>query len=125
MTKKISTVLVVNLLVLALVVPVRGHDAKGKEVTLKGEIVDLQCYMADPDLKGEDHVGCAKMCVKLGLPVGFLAEDGQLYLLMGPGHVSMKEKALELVGQQTTITGILIEQKGLKAVQLKDESGHH
>ena len=36
--------------------------------TIKGEIVDLMCYI-DHGAKGEKHKGCAEKCIKGGGPV--------------------------------------------------------
>lgn len=103
------------------------HTAHGEEVTLKGEVVDLQCYLVHHDnAKGPDHAKCAEACIKKGLPVGFLTEDGKLYLLLGPGHDSVQKLAGK-AGQTITLKGALVEQNGMKAFQLKEvpSDAHH
>ena len=41
-----------------------------KTQTVKGEIVDLMCYL-DHLAKGEKHKGCAEKCIKVGGPCRF------------------------------------------------------
>ncbi|MGH2669524.1 MAG: hypothetical protein ACRDH5_10520, partial [bacterium] len=77
-----------NALILALAVlapaaeaePARAHgEAAG--VTLTGEILDLACYIAHGG-KGEQHAKCALKCAEQGQPLGLLASDGKVYLLL-------------------------------------------
>ena len=101
------------------------HDAHGEEVTLKGEVIDLQCYLVHPDnAKGPDHAKCAEACIKKGLPVGFLTEKGKLYLLLGSGHDSVKELA-DKAGQPISLKGTLVEHEGMPAFQLSKEGSSH
>ncbi len=95
-------------------------------MTLKGEVVDLQCYMVHPENStGPRHAKCAQACMKQGLPVGFLTTDGKLYLLLGPGHGSVTEQLMEKVGSEVSLKGKLVEQKGMLGFQLSSESGRH
>lgn len=95
------------------------HEAKGKEVELSGEVVDLHCFMLHPDTgKGEKHAKCAKTCMAKGLPIGFLTE-GQVYLLLGPGHDSVKGLVAEQAGKTVKLKGVVVEHDGLKALQVK------
>jgi hypothetical protein len=53
---------------------------KAADTTVKGELVDMACYMSH-DGQGADHADCAVKCVKGGQPMGLKAADGKLYLL--------------------------------------------
>ena len=119
--KKLSlTLLIMSVIFTALVLFAVAHDAKGKEVTVKGEVVDLQCYLVHPeDSRGPDHAKCAKACITRGLPVGLLADNGTLYLLLGPGHDSIKAQAAQYAGKNVAVTGTQVEQNGVKALQIK------
>ncbi|MEE8586632.1 MAG: hypothetical protein V3T83_17460 [Acidobacteriota bacterium] len=99
------------------------HDAEGEVVTLKGEVIDLQCYLVHAE-KGPDHAKCAEFCIKKGLPVGFLTEKGKLYLLLGPGHDNVQELAGK-AGQTISLKGTLLEHDGMPAFQLKKEGSSH
>jgi len=97
-----------------------GHEhAAGKTVTLTGEVVDITCYMQHPaSATGADHAKCAKSCLAKGLPVGFLASNGQLYTLIGSGHETITTKVADFVGTSSTVTGNVLEQHGMKAIAL-------
>jgi len=101
----------------------QGHDHKQgdakKPVTLTGEVVDLYCYMQHPDdATGAGHAKCAKTCIKKGLPIGFLAVDGTLYTIIGKEHEPVGALVVDLAGTQSTITGVIIEHHGVKAIEL-------
>lgn len=99
------------------------HMGHGKEVTLEGEVVDLHCYILHPQMgKGESHANCAKMCMNKGLPIGFLT-GGKLYLLLGQEHNSAKDAVVEYAGKQSQITGTIVEQNGMMAIQVKSIKG--
>ena len=63
-----------------------GHEhggAAGKvtKVALKGQILDMTCFMNE-GAKGPKHKDCALKCVKEGAPVGFLSQEGKAYFLV-------------------------------------------
>jgi hypothetical protein len=90
-----------------------------KPVTLTGEIIDLTCFMQHPDnAVGMDHAKCAKSCINKGLPVGFRAEDGTIYLVLGTDHEPVAETAANAAGKKSTITGTIINHDGVKAIAL-------
>ncbi len=95
------------------------HGAGGKEITAKGELVDMACFMAHEG-KGKKHADCAKMCVKEGAPLGILTTDGKVYLLV-ENHSTPKSKkpfaqAKEMVGDTVTIKGDAYERGGTQAI---------
>src|SRR5438270_68401 len=100
-----------------------GHDAEhgsgGKEITVKGELVDMACYMAHEG-KGSKHADCAKMLVVGGAPLGIVPNDGAVYLLV-EDHSSVKCKrrfsqAKKLVAQTATIRGEMYQRGGVQAI---------
>ncbi len=69
---------------------------KGDTVTIKGEVVDLWCYLEGGD-HGAEHKKCATARAKAGNPIGLLTEKGDLYVMMGledhqPGKDVLIEK---------------------------------
>ena len=50
---------------------------QGKEIVVKGEVLDMTCYIAY-NMSGPEHAECAKDCIKQGLPVGIKATDGKV-----------------------------------------------
>jgi hypothetical protein len=85
-----------------------------KPQTLKGEIVDLMCYI-DHGAKGEKHKGCAEKCIKGGGPVGLLVGD-QLYLVVGD-HQPMNEELAPKAAQTITLKGKVVERHGMKMIE--------
>jgi len=106
--------------------PASAHGgAKGKAVKLKGEIVDLQCFMTHKESgQGAGHIKCARLCINKGLPIGFKAENGKVYLLLGEEHDNIQEYAAKNVGVPTTIEGTLIEHDGIRAIQVETGEAH-
>ena len=90
---------------------------KGEKVTLKGEIIDMWCYMEGGD-RGAAHKDCAIACIKAGNPVGLLDEKGNVYVLMGgkKDHQPGKELLLDKVADTVTIEGTLVTKGGSKVV---------
>src|SRR5512141_883190 len=95
----------------AVVSPVRAADVK----TVKGEVVDLMCYL-DHGAKGEQHASCAKKCIESGGPVGLLTADNQLYLVIGE-HAPMNSKLAPLAAKTITVKGTVVERNGMKMIQ--------
>src|SRR5262245_22224253 len=88
--------------------------------TLSGEIVDLACYVGH-GAKGPDHQKCAQKCAQMGQPVGLLATDGALYLLVADhSNPEPYRKARSLAGDSVEIQGEVAEKGGMKAVTVDD-----
>ena len=94
--------------------------AQDKEVTLAGEIVDLQCYMSKHggEGRGPDHAGCANACINRGVTAGFVAKDGTLYVVFDEKMTSPKEKIAGMAGKPVSATGFVVERDGLKAIRV-------
>lgn len=96
------------------------HGEGGMEMTVKGELVDMSCFMAHEG-KGKKHAECAKMCVlKNGAPLGLVTPEGKVYLLV-EDHSTPKAKkpyaqAKEMVAETVTIKGDMYERGGVQAL---------
>jgi hypothetical protein len=100
-----------------LVLPSSSFSADDKDAaaqTIKGEVVDLMCYL-DHGAKGEKHKGCAEKCIKSGGPVGLLSED-QVYLVIGD-HKPMNEELASKAGETVTLKGKVVEKHGMKMIE--------
>ena len=95
----------------------RGAEpaASAQTQTIKGEVVDLMCYL-DHGAKGEKHKGCAKKCIKSGGPVGLLTADNQLYLVIGD-HKPMNTELAAKAAQTVTLKGKVVERNGMKMIE--------
>lgn len=96
----------------------KAHDAHDGEMTLRGEILDMACYVAH-EAKGPDHAACAKRCVKGGQPMGLLADDGTVYLLYANHEDgSAFEATKEHAGETVEITGVAATQGGIRGLEV-------
>ncbi len=94
-------------------------NAAPNPTTLTGEVIDLQCFMQHPDnAVGPDHAKCAQACMAKGLPIGFLADDGTVYQLIGAEHETVAAQVGEWAGKKCSLTGTVIEHHGIRAIQL-------
>ncbi len=98
--------------------------AKADEAKWSGELVDLACYLA-AGKKGPGHAKCAAMCAEQGQPVGLLADDGKLYILVA-SHEDMKgfEDAKEWCGKMATLSGKGYERDGVRAIEVHKVGEH-
>jgi hypothetical protein len=87
----------------------------GKIETIKGEVVDLMCYL-DHGAKGDKHKGCATKCIEGGGPVGLLTEEGHLYLVVGD-HAPMNKELAPKAAQTVTLKGKVVEKHGVKMIE--------
>lgn len=82
--------------------------------TIKGEVVDLMCYL-DHGAKGEKHKGCAAKCISNGGPVGLLSGN-DLYLVVGE-HQPMNQELAPYAAQTITLKGKVVERHGMKMIE--------
>jgi hypothetical protein len=101
--------------------PAFGQSPATGEATLKGEVVDMHCYVTRhaQEGRGPGHAGCANACISRGVTPGFVASDGKLYLLFDEKPFSVKEKIAGLAGQQVALTGTIVERDGVRAILFK------
>ncbi len=90
------------------------QNASDNSQTIKGEIVDLMCYL-DHGAKGEKHKSCAEKCIKSGGPVGLLSGD-QLYLVVGE-HQPINAQLAPYAAQTVTLKGKVVERHGMKMIE--------
>ena len=91
------------------------EKAVAKTQTIKGEVVDLMCYL-DHGARGEKHKGCASKCIKGGGPVGLLTADNQPYLVVGD-HQPMNDTLADKAAQTVTLKGKVVERHGMKMIE--------
>jgi len=93
-------------------------------VTLKGEVVDMHCFVTrhGGEGRGASHAGCANACLARNVTAGFVASDGKVYLLFDEKPFPVKEKIAGLAGQTVTLTGAVVERDGVRGILLKSIS---
>jgi hypothetical protein len=117
--KLIIPAMVLIAAVLGLTVFAHEHEGKGKDVTVKGEIVDLACYL-DHGATGMKHQQCALTCLKGGQPMGLLTAEGKVYLLLAD-HQNGKpfDEAKNYAALQVEITGPLADKAGITGLTVE------
>ena len=95
---------------------VRAADdqAVANQVTVKGEVLDIACYI-DHGAHGEKHAQCAATCIESGLPVGIKGEDGKTYLLIGE-HKPLNKTLAQYAGKTITVKGKLATRDGINMI---------
>jgi len=104
---------------------IMGKPVHGKATTVVGEIVDLSCYL-QVGKHGDKHRDCGQKCVKNGQPVGLLAEDGSVYMLIDEEHdprrdglTDFRKQAIEHMAHVVTVHGTLTDVEGQKAIYVQ------
>ncbi len=96
-----------------------GHRLmQGREIVVKGEVLDLTCYVAY-NWSGPKHASCAMDCIKSGLPVGIKTEDGKVYLLTGKeAHVN--DELADYAAKIVTVRGKETSRDGFAQIQVEE-----
>jgi hypothetical protein len=91
---------------------IAGTLVQGKDVSLRGELTDANCYLNTGD-HDYDHAFCAKFCVAAGSPILFIADDGgKVYVVLtAKNGLPLPETALNKLG----VPGIVVRGKVLSA----------
>ena len=90
---------------------------------MKGEIVDLACYLSKGS-KGKRHKTCAELCAKKGLPIGVLNENGDVYLLIEDhDDPAPYDAAKGFAGEQAEISGKKFTKGGVQSILVSGAKG--
>ncbi len=91
-----------------------------KEMTVKGEVIDIACYLMG-GAKGPDHVKCAQACAKAGGSLGILTNDGTVYVSLlpddhknNPNHLLMDH-----IGHIVEAKGFVRAKGGVNGLMIK------
>ena len=109
---------------LAATLPAPALSAEGTRIEVTGEIIDTWCYysgvMGGPDaVVGSAHHTCALWCSAGGIPVGILAEDGTVYMVLKieqDADSAGGDTQLSLAAHTVTADGMLYERDGLNYI---------
>jgi hypothetical protein len=97
---------------------------EGTRIQVKGEIIDTWCYysgvMGSPEsVTGSGHHTCALWCSAGGIPVGLLAEDGTVYMVLKieeDDHSASGDTQLSLASHSIEADGMFYERDGLNYI---------
>lgn len=91
---------------------------EGKASTMKGELVDMGCYLGHGAM-GEKHMECATKCVANGMPMGLLTADGKLYLLtLNHDNGDAYNQCKTMMSQHVEVTGTVAVKAGMKGIDV-------
>jgi hypothetical protein len=96
----------------------RHRFVQGREITVKGEVLDMTCYIAQ-NLSGPQHTQCARECIRRGLPAGIKTNDGKVYLLTGKPGDSINAELADYAAQIVTVRGRKLPETGLRSSRSK------
>ena len=119
--KRNMTLVAIALLIAAallLASRIKAAEDNAADVTFNGTVVDMHCYVTH-GIHDAKHTACANACIARGVPAGFLADDGTLYVLFDEKPFSVKDKVAGLADVSATLKGTLVVRSGIKGVQIK------
>jgi hypothetical protein len=91
---------------------------KGARATVRGEVVDLWCYLEGGD-RGPAKKDCATACAKAGNPIGILDDKGNLYVAAGlKDHQPAQPILLDRMSDHVTVTGTVVKQAGVQMIYI-------
>lgn len=97
--------------------------ADAEDVTVKGEVIDLACYLYHGQ-RGPEHKACAVLCARKGVPMGVLTESGDVYLLVDDHQNSDPYDATKkLSGGNAEIKGKKVSKGGMTAIVVEEVKG--
>ena len=111
----------------------QAHAASPERITVTGEIIDTWCYfsgvMGGPDaVQGSAHHACALWCSAGGIPVGLLAEDGTVYMVMKIADSAEShggDTQLKLASHVIEADGLHYERDGLNYLVVEEVVTDH
>jgi hypothetical protein len=97
----------------------RQRSVQGREITVKGEVLDMTCYIAQ-NLSGPQYAQCARECIRRGLPAGIKTEAGKVYLLTGKPGDSINAELADYAAQIVTVRGKETARDGFAQLQVEE-----
>lgn len=94
-------------------------NAEKKPVKLKGEVVDMGCYIGAGAM-GEKHKECATKCIANGMPMGLLSGKTLYLITLNHDNPDAYNKLKDMAAQMVEVTGTVGESGGIKAIDITD-----
>jgi len=111
-----NTVLVIAMSTMLAGTALLRAQPKGERITVKGEVVDLWCYLEGGD-RGPAKKQCAMACAKAGNPIGILDAAGNLYVAAGlKDHQPAQTMLLNRMSDEVTATGTVVKKGGVQMI---------
>ncbi|MEM9146952.1 MAG: hypothetical protein AAGC57_12195 [Pseudomonadota bacterium] len=108
--------------------PSQAADAVGERITVTGELIDTWCFfsgvMGGPEaVVGSAHHTCAMWCAAGGIPVGMLADDGTVYMILkwkGDASIADGTAMLSLQSHRISAEGLHYQRDGIDYLMVSD-----
>lgn len=102
--------------------------AEPERIEVTGEMVDSWCYYSGvmggyEAVTGSAHHTCALWCAKGGIPVGLLADDGTMYMVLklaGADPLAAPETLLTVASDRLTADGLHYVRDGVNYLVVED-----
>lgn len=116
--KSIASAMIV---VASMLAPPAFAQPAGERITVTGEAIDTWCYFSGvmggaEAVQGSAHHTCALWCSAGGIPVGLLAEDGTVYMVLkiedDDGSAS-GDTQLSIASHTLTVDGLHYQRDGI------------
>jgi hypothetical protein len=91
-----------------------GTTVFAKTETVKGQLVDQECYLREKQVDAD--ASCAVSCAKSGKPVALLTADGKIYQVTGGLAANKNAKLAAHMLHTVEITGEVTENNGTLAI---------
>ena len=116
--RKVSMFILVS--ALACTVALGQGKKMSKEMTVKGEVIDVACYLAS-GARGAKHVACATACAKAGGSLGILTADGKIYVSLLPDShkYSPNHLLMDHIGQTVDAKGFVRSKGGVNGIMIR------
>jgi hypothetical protein len=103
-------------------------ETAGERIRVEGEMIDTWCYfsgvMGGPEaVVGSAHHTCALWCAAGGIPVGLLADDGTVYMVLkleGADPLAEPETLLTVASHRLEADGLHYVRDGVNYIVVED-----
>jgi hypothetical protein len=113
-----NTVLVLAMSAMLVGTALLRAQPKGERITVKGEVVDLWCYLEGGD-RGAAKKDCATACAMAGNAIGILDAAGNLYVAAGlKDHQPAQTMLLKRMSDEITATGTVVKKGGIQMIYI-------
>jgi hypothetical protein len=85
-------------------------------VTVKGELVDQNCFTKSASNRGDAHAQCTKDCAAKGQPVALVTAEGKVYTIAGGLAADKNAKLVPHMTHTVEITGEVTEANGKSTI---------
>jgi len=103
----------------------KKNPEPGKPITVTGEVIDLSCYL-QLGKHGDKHKSCGTKCLQANQPIGLLAKNGNVYMLMEEEHdprrdgqTTFRQAAIDHFAHIMEVSGTEASHGGFKAIYVQ------